>query len=100
MALLGPPSKPTLLDPLHRDLRSADPANKQSYLDLSQHRQSPSPSLDGHLLAQPLNIDLYNSMASSNPKPILQKFESRPESAVTTRERASTPRLYQNPQPQ
>jgi hypothetical protein len=101
MALLGPSVKSSLYDPLQRvDLRLPIDGTPKSFLNPPHHQRrtssphelfSPSP-LDGHLVPQTLDLDLYNPIASSNtikPSRSHQKLDSRPGTSATTRERPS-----------
>lgn len=77
MAMTEAPIRPShSLNNLHRDMRAADPHPPATPLDLPEHDSATSISpLDGHLVAHPLHLDLYNPMSSSS-KQKLQQVDS------------------------
>src|SRR5271170_71461 len=96
MAMIEGPIRPSRsLNNLHRDMRAADPHEASLFLDLPDHDSAPSISpLDGHLVAHPLHLDLYNPMSSSKVQK-LQQVDSNvfPTSSNADREKNAA-RIY------
>ena len=80
------------LNNFYRDMQPTDP-HEPTFLDLPEHESASISPVDGHFVASPLNLDLYNPMATNNKQKSLNDESKFTASSVGDKEKNSS-RVY------